>query len=127
MPEAESEKTEEAPSEDEPAEKPEEEKEPAPEEAPAEEKEDTPAPEQTPAEEPEPVWTPRAELTADAARGFIGSSLYSLTNTYGMPDTSYYEYSCSGPGDDGILTFGSVTVYTYREPDGSAETVVDAE
>ena len=85
------------------------------------------AEEQPAEEESEPVWTPRAELTVDAAKGFIGSSVCGLTATYGVPDTSYYEYSCSGPGDDGILTYGNVTIYTYREPDGSAETVVDAE
>lgn len=66
-----------------------------------------------------------AEL--ENALSFIGKGLDELKAVLGEPVEVYYEDSCSGDGDDGILNFGSVTVYTYREADGSAETVIDAE
>ena len=32
-----------------------------------------------------------------------------------------------GDGDDGILEYDGFIVFTYREKDGSTETVIDAE
>lgn len=84
---------------------------------------------QTAAEQPvqttEP--TPPAVSARDAALSCIGGPLSSLTAQVGQPLSAIYESSCSGPGEDGILTFSDVTVFTYREPDGSAETIIDAE
>lgn len=88
----------------------------------------TEAPIDVPTEAPtesDPTETVSAEL--EIALSFVGKDLNELKAVLGEPDEVYYEDSCSGDGDDGILNFGSVTVYTYREADGSAETVIDAE
>jgi len=88
----------------------------------------TEAPIDVPTEAPtesDPTETVSAEL--EIALSFVGKDLNELKTVLGEPDEVYYEDSCSGDGDDGILNFGSVTVYTYREADGSAETVIDAE
>ena len=95
-------------------------------EAPAEEKTpaEEPAPvEETPAEEPEEPAGP----TVEDALAFVDQPVKSLKEALGEPLESYYEYSCSGPGDDGILTYDGFLVFTYREPDGVTETVIDAE
>ncbi|MBQ3356687.1 MAG: hypothetical protein IJG45_06180 [Oscillospiraceae bacterium] len=63
----------------------------------------------------------------DIALTFIDKSVEELKAVLGEPDDTYYEDSCSGDGDDGFLYYGDVTVFTYREADGSAETVIDAE
>ena len=103
-----------------PVEEPEPEKTPA-EEAPAEE----PA-EEEPAEEA-PVEETPAGPTVEDALAFVDQSVTALYEAIGEPISSSYEYSCSGPGDDGLLTYDGFIVFTYREPDGSAEVVIDAE
>ncbi len=106
------------------------------EEAPAEPEipvEEEPAPEQEPAEEPEepaeeePAEETPAGPTVEDALAFVDQPLSDLIEALGEPLEEYYEYSCSGPGDDGLLTYDGFIVFTYREPDGSAEVVVDAE
>lgn len=79
--------------------------------------------EQKPEEKPE---TP-AGPTVEDALAFVEKPVQELKNAIGEPLESYYEYSCSGPGDDGILTYDGFIVFTYREPDGVTEKVVDAE
>ncbi len=61
------------------------------------------------------------------AKTFIDKSLDELLPLVGEPSEAYYEESCIGDGYDGILVFSYFTVYTFREADGSAETVVDVE
>ena len=61
------------------------------------------------------------------AKTFIDKRLDELVDAIGEPLESYYEESCIGDGYDGILTYSTFTVFTFREADGSAETVVDAE
>ena len=100
------------------------------EEEPVEEPEE-PA-EEEPAEEPEePAEEPVEEApvgpTVEDALAFVDQPLSDLIEAIGEPLEEYYEYSCSGPGDDGLLTYDGFIVFTYREPDGSAEVVVDAE
>jgi len=65
--------------------------------------------------------------TAEDALAFVDQPLSALVEALGEPLESYYEYSCSGPGDDGILTYDGFLVFTYREPDGVTEVVIDAE
>lgn len=114
----------EEPEEEEPAEEP-----PVAEE-PVEEPEEPV--EEEPAEEPEePAEEPVEEApvgpTVEDALAFVDQPLSDLIEAIGEPLEEYYEYSCSGPGDDGLLTYDGFIVFTYREPDGSAEVVVDAE
>ena len=45
-------------------------------------------------------------------------------SVFGYPSSSSYGPSCMGDGEDGILSYGSFTVYTFRSADGS-ETVTD--
>ena len=101
----------EPPVEEEPVEEPEEPVEEEPEE---------------PAEEP-PVEEEPAGPTVEDALAFVDQPLSDLIEAIGEPLEEYYEYSCSGPGDDGLLTYDGFIVFTYREPDGSAEVVIDAE
>ena len=98
-------------------------------------------PEEPVSEEPEEVLVPEASNgavgseifdepeapTVDDALAFVDQPLADMIAAIGEPVESYYEYSCSGPGDDGLLTYDGFLVFTYREPDGSAETVIDAE
>lgn len=63
----------------------------------------------------------------DIALTFVDKSVDELKAALGEPDDASYEDSCSGDGDDGFLYYGDVIVFTYREADGSAETVIDAE
>lgn len=63
----------------------------------------------------------------EIALSFVEKSVEELKAVIGEPIESYYEESCIGDGYDGILIYGDFTVYTFREADGSAETVVDAE
>lgn len=98
---------------------------PAAPETPAPE---TPAPvqETPPASEPETPETPAASTaTAADAQAFIGQDVNNLYAAIGRPADSYYEYSCSGPGDDGLLYYDGFTVFTYVE--NGVETVIDAE
>ena len=81
----------------------------------------TEAPTETEATETE------APSDLEIALSFVGKSVDELKAALGEPDDTFYEESCSGDGDDGFLYYGDITVFTYREADGSAETVVDAE
>ena len=74
-----------------------------------------------------PVEEEPAGLTVEDALAFVDQPLSDLIEAIGEPLEEYYEYSCSGPGDDGLLTYDGFIVFTYREPDGSAEVVIDAE
>lgn len=65
--------------------------------------------------------------TFEYAKTFIDKSVDELIDAIGEPVEAYYEESCIGDGCDGILTYSNFTVFTFREADGSAETVVDAE
>lgn len=65
--------------------------------------------------------------TFEIAKTYIDKSLDELLPHVGEPSEVYYEESCIGDGYDGILVFSNFTVYTFREADGSAETVVDVE
>lgn len=97
-----------------------------PEETPVEEPVEAEPIEETPAEEAVEEEAP-AGPTVDDALAFVDQDVTALYAAIGEPVSSSYEYSCSGPGDDGILTYDGFIVFTYREKDGSAETVVDAE
>lgn len=65
--------------------------------------------------------------TVEDALAFVDQPLSDLIEAIGEPLEEYYEYSCSGPGDDGLLTYDGFIVFTYREPDGTGEVVIDAE
>lgn len=90
-------------------------------EAPAAE-EEAPVVEEMPAEPEEP-----AGPTVEDALAFVDQDVNEMIAAIGEPISSTYEYSCSGPGDDGVLQYDGFIVFTYREPDQSAETVIDAE
>lgn len=91
------------------------------------EEEETPqAPEDAqPAEDEEPA-EPDGPTVEDAL-AYVDQDVSALYEAIGAPVSSAYEASCAGDGDDGILEYEGFTVFTYREPDGSAETVIDAE
>lgn len=63
----------------------------------------------------------------ETALTFTDKAASELAAAIGEPADRRYEASCSGPGDDGVWQYDGFIVFTYREPDGSAETVVDAE
>ena len=100
-----------------------------------------PVKEREPAAEPEPVTDSESpkddetasqqpvENTSTATLGevlaLVGQDVNNLYAIAGTPLDSHYEYSCSGPGDDGILYYQDYIVFTYVE-DG-LETIVDAE
>ena len=88
------------------------------EESPAENAEEEPA-------EGEPA--PAPTVTVEDALRFVDQDVSALYAAVGRPNSSSYEESCMGDGDDGILYYDDFIVFTYREPDGSAETVIDAE
>ena len=123
-PEAEEKAQEETPAEPEPV--PEEPAEPVEPTEPEEPSEPAENPvEEAPAEGPVQEDVPM--LTVEDALAFVDQPLSDLIEAIGEPLEAYYEYSCSGPGDDGLLTYDGFIVFTYREPDGSAEVVIDAE
>lgn len=66
-----------------------------------------------------------AAATLEDVRALVGQDVANLYAIAGQPQDSHYEYSCSGPGDDGILYYQDYIVFTYVE-DG-VETIVDAE
>ena len=80
---------------------------------------------ENPAEEVEPE-TP-AGPTVEDALACVDQDVAALYEAIGAPLSSSYEASCMGDGDDGILEYDGFIVFTYREKDGSAETVIDAE
>ncbi len=85
-----------------------------------------PGPVSEPLPNPEPAGeeeTPPSAL--DAALSCAGQDVSALYAAVGQPKDSFYEYSCSGPGDDGVLYYDGFLVFTYRE--NGVETVVDAE
>ena len=108
-------------------------------EEPAEEPEEVPAEPVEPTEPEEPAETPVEEVTEGPVEveaavpnvedllAFVDQPLSDLIEVIGEPVEEYYEYSCSGPGDDGLLTYDGFIVFTYREPDGTTEVVVDVE
>nr|WP_297174649.1 hypothetical protein [uncultured Agathobaculum sp.] len=76
----------------------------------------TSAPAPTPDPAPEPAPTPEpAAPTASQASGYIGGSAAALESALGAPQSKSYSPSCMGAGEDGIWSYGSFTVYTYRE------------
>lgn len=88
----------------------------------------TAAPAETPAPTPEPTVKPEPEPTAepddtdwDALRAlaetFIEKDVSGLIEAIGEPSATDYASSCLGPGEDGELTYGGFTVYTYKEGD----------
>lgn len=97
-------------------------------EAPAPQTEAPAAPEtEAPSEAPATESVSAEPSVLEIALTFVDKSVDELKAALGEPDDAYYEDSCSGDGDDGFLYYGDVTVFTYREADGSAETVIDAE
>lgn len=124
----------------------------APETAPEQEEAADPTPAEPteptqPAAEPEPAIDPEpatdSELpqgtettsqqpventstaTLDEVLALVGQDVNNLYAIAGTPQDSHYEYSCSGPGDDGILYYQDFIVFTYVE--NGLETIVDAE
>ena len=98
-----------------------------PEEPSVEESEETPVPEGSNGAVGSEIFDEPEAPTVEDALAFVDQPLADMIAAIGEPLETYYEYSCSGPGDDGLLTYDGFIVFTYREPDGSAETVIDAE
>lgn len=88
---------------------------------------ETEQPTEAPAETEAPETDPETSSELELALSFVDKPLEELKAAIGEPTDAYYEESCIGEGDDGILDYGDFTVYTFRPADGSAETVVDAE
>ena len=61
----------------------------------------------------------------EKALACVDQDISALYAAIGEPESSRYEYSCSGPGDDGVLFYDGFLVFTYKE--NGVETVVDAE
>ena len=99
------------------------------------EKEPEPASEPEPEKKPEPVPEPESEQSSEPetasneglqkALDCVDQDISALYAAIGEPESSHYEYSCSGPGDDGVLNYDGFIVFTYKE--NGVETVVDAE
>lgn len=113
-----------------PAAEPERSPEPIPQ--PESEPEPDPAPQPAPVSEPEPIPEPEPETAPDPSDEGLEKALACadqdisvLYAAIGEPQSSRYEYSCSGPGDDGVLYYDGFVVFTYKE--NGVETVVDAE
>lgn len=88
---------------------------------------ETEQPTEAPTETEAPETDPETSSELELALSFVDKPLEELKAAIGEPTDAYYEESCIGEGDDGILDYGDFTVYTFRPADGSAETVVDAE
>lgn len=110
--------------EPEPIEEPEPEPIPIPEPAPAPAAEPEPEPIPQPMPEPEPAPAPSGG-GLEKALACVDQDISALYAAVGEPESSRYEYSCSGPGDDGVLYYDGFVVFTYKE--NGVETVVDAE
>ena len=78
------------------------------------------------AEAPTEPEAPEGPMAADAL-AFVDQDVSAMIAAIGEPVSASYEASCMGDGDDGILEYDGFIVFTYREKDGSAETVIDAE
>lgn len=50
-----------------------------------------------------------------AAASLIGKTPDDAVRAFGEADSETYSPSCLGDGEDGVIVFGNVTVYTYRE------------
>ena len=101
-----------------------------PEPEPTSEPAPVPAPEPIPEPVPEPTpeLEPMPEPSGDRlekALACVDQVISVLYAAIGEPESSRYEYSCSGPGDDGVLFYDGFLVFTYKE--NGVETVVDAE
>ena len=101
-----------------------------PEPEPTSEPAPVPAPEPIPEPVPEPTpeLEPMPEPSGDRlekALACVDQDISVLYAAIGEPESSRYEYSCSGPGDDGVLFYDGFLVFTYKEH--GVETVVDAE
>lgn len=101
-----------------------------PEPEPTSEPAPVPAPEPIPEPVPEPTpeLEPMSEPSGDRlekALACVDQDISALYAAIGEPESSRYEYSCSGPGDDGVLFYDGFLVFTYKE--NGVETVVDAE
>ena len=101
-----------------------------PEPEPTSEPAPVPAPEPIPEPVPEPTpeLAPMSEPSGDRlekALACVDQDISALYAAIGEPESSRYEYSCSGPGDDGVLFYDGFLVFTYKE--NGVETVVDAE
>lgn len=81
-----------------------------------------PEPESTP--EPAPMPEPSGDRL-EKALACVDQDISVLYAAIGEPESSRYEYSCSGPGEDGVLFYDGFLVFTYKE--NGVETVVDAE
>ena len=88
-------------------------------------------PAETPTEPEQPETSAGTETPAAAGAtledvlALVGQNVESLYAIAGQPTSSRYEYSCIGPGDDGVLTYPDFLVFTYVE--NGVETIVDAE
>ena len=101
-----------------------------PEPEPTSEPAPVPAPEPIPEPVPEPTpeLEPMPEPSGDRlekALACVDQDISVLYAAIGEPESSRYEYSCSGPGEDGVLFYDGFLVFTYKE--NGVETVVDAE
>lgn len=115
-----------------PAAKPERSPEPDPIPQPESEPEPEPIAQPEPVSEPEPIPEPEPETAPEPSGAELEKALACadqdisvLYAAIGEPQSSRYEYSCSGPGDDGVLYYDGFVVFTYKE--NGVETVVDAE
>lgn len=87
-----------------------------------------PEPEPEPVSRPEPGTEPETEPSNEGLEKALACADQDISALYaaiGEPQSSRYEYSCSGPGDDGVLYYDGFVVFTYKE--NGVETVVDAE
>lgn len=75
---------------------------------------EAPAPAPDPTEEPDDTDWDALRATAET---FIEKDVKGLIEAVGEPSATDYASSCLGPGEDGELTYGGFTVYTYKEGD----------
>lgn len=73
-----------------------------------------------------PTQAPAQTQTAtlETALRYVGCDVAQLYAAVGQPLSAEYASSCMGDGEDGVLTYDTFTVTTYRE--GGVETVQDA-
>jgi nucleoid-associated protein YgaU len=73
-----------------------------------------------------PAQAPAQAQTAtlETALQYVGCDVAQLYAAVGQPSSAEYASSCMGDGEDGMLTYDTFTVTTYRE--GGVETVQDA-
>jgi hypothetical protein len=71
-----------------------------------------------------PAQAPAQTATLETALQYVGCDVAQLYAAIGQPSSAEYASSCMGDGEDGMLTYDTFTVTTYRE--GGVETVQDA-